>query len=180
MTKKSATRQSGPCPRKSVGIVVLNSRNEMLCLYRKSFPPGLACPAGHLEYVGSGKVLEPPSEAAIRELREETGLQVTGLGRPLLHATFPNPCKSGFDSHEWWVYGVRYKGEVPQEMSPVEPEKHAFLKFLSPKEIVEYVTRDDCDPAWQKYIWPALFASHAPYFHVVSDVRNAIRNIEPL
>lgn len=134
------------CPGKSVGAIIRNDRGDKLCLYRLKHPIGLALPAGHID---EG---ESPEEAVKREVYEETGLTVVKY-ELLFSETFPNPCGRGYDGHEWFVYHIReYTGE-PKLM---EPDKHKFVDFCWDSDILKYLERDDFDPAWSRYIFPAL------------------------
>jgi hypothetical protein len=63
----------------------------------------------------------------------------------IFHGELPNPCRRGYQSHEWWVYEVTGWRGTP---SLKEQEKHAFMKFMSKEEIGEYVRQHDVDPAW--------------------------------
>lgn len=144
---------SNPCPRKSVGAVIKNGQGDYLCLYRLKFPKGLAFVAGHLDYTNQPKgVLELPFLGLKREVFEESGLTVIEA-RLVLQQTFSNPCSGGFDGHEWFVYEVTdYRGTHQLQ----EPDKHAWVRWLNREAIQEFIQRNDCDPAWQNFIWPAL------------------------
>ncbi|MBU6500288.1 MAG: NUDIX hydrolase [Patescibacteria group bacterium] len=131
---------------KSIGAIIRNEQGEYLTQYRLRHPLGLALPAGHVD-PGEG-----PEEALKRELIEETGLTVTSA-KLVLNDTFPNPCpKKGHTAHEWWVYEVVVAGQTELK----EPDKHKFLKFMSPSEMKLFVLSGECDPAWFQYIFPAL------------------------
>jgi len=78
------------CPRGSIGAVIMKG-DEYLVLYRKTFPRGLAFIAGHTEQG------EKPEDSFVREVAEESGLVVKAFDL-VLHNTFPNPCKRGYDS----------------------------------------------------------------------------------
>lgn len=133
------------CPKHSVGAVIRQG-NKYLTLYRKTYPTGLAFIAGHVE------ANETPKDALVREVKEESGIMVKDF-KLLLHDTFPNLCKNGYSSHEWWVYRINKWDGLPDAR---EPDKHAFVKFMSFDNIKKYLARNDFDPAWQKYILPAL------------------------
>ena len=138
------------CPRGSVGAVLKNKDGAYLVLYRKEFPKGLAFVAGHKD---AG---EQPHDALIREMREETGIDVKDY-EVLIHEKFPNPCKSGFQNHEWWVYEITdWSGEPELK----ESEKHEFVMYMPKEEITAYVQKNDVDPAWGKFIFPLLSLKH--------------------
>ena len=134
------------CPRASVGAIIQDGAGHFLVLYRRSFPLGLAFVAGHCE---EG---EDPKASLKREVLEESGLVVKKC-QLVLRRTYRNPCRGGFESHRWLVYDVSaWEGEP----HVCEPNKHEFVRFMSPDEIWSYVRRNDADPAWSTFIWPAL------------------------
>lgn len=141
------------CPGKSVGAIIKNAKGEYLAQYRLKHPVGLAFVAGHIH---EG---EKPETAMIREVSEEVGLSVVRYSE-ILHQIFPNECSRGpkeigrqYDGHEWWVYDVtEWNGEPKIK----EPEAHKFVKFMSLEEMLPYIKSGETDPAWFKYILPAL------------------------
>ncbi len=141
-----AIAQPSLCPRGSVGAIVQDESGNFLVLRRKAYPPGLAFVAGHRE----GE--ERPEQTLVRELYEESGITADAYTL-VLHQTFPNPCKSGFHAHEWWVYEVSAWDGTP---SLQEPDKHEFVRFMSPHEIQGYLASGDVDPAWGTFLFPAL------------------------
>ncbi len=126
------------CPFGSVGALIERD-GAYLMLYRTASNPGLAGIAGHID---AG---ESPEDALRRELKEEAGIEA-GEMELVLHTTLPNPCKKGYASHEWWVYKVTAWSGEPTLM---EPDKHAFVKFVSLDDIRGYAQHNDMDPAWQ-------------------------------
>ncbi|MEU6093645.1 NUDIX hydrolase [Streptomyces sp. NPDC047079] len=82
----------------TAGVFVRDARGRLLFFDRTAFPFGLTIPAGHVE------CHEHADEAAVRELREETGI----TGERLEHLTrTPLPgdgCRRGADAHLWHVY----------------------------------------------------------------------------
>ena len=130
---------------KSVGAIIKDSSGRYLVQYRLKPPIGLALPAGHID---EG---ESPLVCIRREVFEETGLAVK-YSNQIFHRTLPTGCYKGHDSHEWWVYDVEAEGE-PRLM---EPDKHRFVRFMPIEEMRPYIERGEVDPAWFKYILPAL------------------------
>lgn len=122
----------------AVGAVVKNSKGHYLVLYRITNPPGLAFPAGHVE---NG---ERPDEALKRELYEETGIKVKHLTLKL-DAVFKGRCNRKALKHRWYIYQVPAFSGWPRRR---EKKKHAFVKFMSAKRIIEYVNNNDIDPVW--------------------------------
>lgn len=88
------------CDNKSVGLIVEDSVGRILLIKRAKFPPGYACPAGHVD--GHGTWLQ----AAIAELQEEVGLEVRDI-RLVHEETHNNPCRrKGGTHHDWRVYSA--------------------------------------------------------------------------
>ena len=81
----------------SVGVVVMRE-DKLLCLLRQIYPFAYTIPAGHVD---AG---EKPERAAMRELKEETGLSSDTLE---LIGEFNLPgdsCRRGSDHHHWHLY----------------------------------------------------------------------------
>lgn len=86
----------------SVGVVLINEQNKILCLLRQIYPFAYSIPAGHLD------VGEKPEVAAKRELKEETG--ISHIEKFDLIKTFDIPgdsCRRGSDDHRWHLYHGR-------------------------------------------------------------------------
>lgn len=79
---------------------IIRKDNKVLMIDRVNFPPGWACPAGHIE---EG---ETPEFALSREVKEEVGLDVKNF-KLVLHEFIPwNECKRGVRGHDFFVYEV--------------------------------------------------------------------------
>lgn len=140
------------CPNKSVGAVITDEYGRHLCLYRKIFPLGLAGIAGHLQFIEGTNILEDWQTALKREVKEEVDLQVINCRIIFQNTLLPNPCQQGYEMHEWTVFKVTaYEGRPVLK----EPDKHKWVRFMNIDEIMEYVTRDNADPAWV-WIWAKL------------------------
>lgn len=86
----------------SVGVVVVNKENKILCIMRQIFPFAYALPAGHLDKD------EKPEHAARRELKEETSIVVEGTLEHLGDFDIPgDSCRRGSDDHIWHLYRYR-------------------------------------------------------------------------
>jgi len=92
---------------KSVGAIIKNEKGKILMIERKKFPPGWACPAGHIDRG------ESPENAMMREIKEEVGLNVKEF-KLLIHKFVDwNKCSKGEIGHDWHVYEVvDYDGEI--------------------------------------------------------------------
>lgn len=136
--------QNEHCPGRSVGAL-LKKDGTYLVLDRISFPSGIAGIAGHID---EG---ETPEQALRREVLEESGIMVFAC-KEVLHVELHNPCKRGFNVHDWHVFEVtQWQGE-PRVM---EPDKHSFVGFMTADEIRARAARGAIDPAW-KELFPLL------------------------
>ena len=75
--------------RPAARVILLNDQNEVL-LFRFSFPDGAL--AGQSFWATVGGAVEQGetfAQAAVRELREETGISVADIGTALHHSEFP-------------------------------------------------------------------------------------------
>src|SRR6266849_9764330 len=99
------------CNHTSVGMIVFNAQHHLLLIERRKYPYGYACPAGHVD---NGETYE---QAAVRELREEVGLEAVHL-RCVLDTTVENTSRrpSG-DWHCWKVYQVQTTGALDRNLS---------------------------------------------------------------
>ena len=96
---------SKTCDHTSVGMLVWKD-DKLLLIERARFPFGFAVPAGHVD---GDKTFE---EAAIRELKEEVGLEAK-VAKLLIEGRKENKCRrEGGDWHYWKIYQMETKGEV--------------------------------------------------------------------
>jgi ADP-ribose pyrophosphatase YjhB (NUDIX family) len=103
------TQQSTPrCNNTSAGIILLSPDKQSLFIQRRQkFPWGWACPAGHVD---EG---EPYIRAAIRELKEETGLDAGDDIHLVLEADVDNQCRRpGGNWHHWRIYQASASGRL--------------------------------------------------------------------
>lgn len=110
---------------KSVGAIITNDKGEILMIDRVKKPYGWACPAGHVD---DG---ETPEDAMVREVREETGLDVREY--ELAHHEFVewNTCSRDVRGHDWYVFVVKsYTGEVD-----IEKEEAKNYQWISPEKL---------------------------------------------
>lgn len=82
----------------TAGVFVRAQGSRFLLFDRTSFPFALTVPAGHVA------PSEPPLQAAVRELFEETGI----IARELIHLASErlvgDVCRRGSDAHVWHAY----------------------------------------------------------------------------
>ncbi|MDD5489475.1 MAG: NUDIX domain-containing protein [Candidatus Moranbacteria bacterium] len=89
----------------SVGALI--EKNGKYLLIDRSNPPfGFAGPAGHVD---EG---ETEIEALVREVREESGLEVKGFKLLFEEYIEWNACKKGMQGHYWYLFGCETEGEV--------------------------------------------------------------------
>ncbi len=89
----------------SVGAVLKN-KGKYLLIERAIYPPGFACPAGHID---TG---ETPLKALKREVEEEAGLKIKNSKLLFNETLDSNECYMGVKIHEWHVYECEFDGEV--------------------------------------------------------------------
>jgi 8-oxo-dGTP pyrophosphatase MutT (NUDIX family) len=90
----------------SIGVLIQNDLNQILCLNRCIYPFALALPAGHLDRN------EEPLLGAQREVREETGIIDLELQLLKKFSMEGDSCARGCDDHQWSLFIGRV-GENP-------------------------------------------------------------------
>lgn len=122
---------------KSCGIFITNRNGKVLLFRRTKFPFLLTIPAGHL---GIG---ENPESAAIREAKEEVGIEINDMEEIFSGTVYGDACLGGADIHYWTAYRALLDDEAisisldeegkywgwyePDELSPentVQPVLH--------------------------------------------------------
>ena len=93
------------CDNTSVGVIIKNRQGGLLLIERKSWPYGMALPAGHLDG-------DDPEKGAVREIAEEVGLHILKQ-KLVLEKDYDNPCRrTDDDHHRWYVYeATEWTGE---------------------------------------------------------------------
>ena len=133
------------CDHTSVGMLVW--RNEQLLLIeRMKYPFGFAVPAGHVDEDATFE------DAAARELREEVGLDATGLNL-VAEGRKENPCRREDGSwHFWKMYEVTATGEVLP--SDEETKKVGWYTKEEIKELAmrteRYMRQEISEEEWEK------------------------------
>lgn len=109
---------------KSVGAIIKNKNSEILMQNRAQFPPGWACPAGHI------KEGEMPEDGLVREVQEETGLIILKYKKIFHEFVEWNECSKGVRGHDWHVFEIlEWGGEVKPSREAKE------MKWVSIQEI---------------------------------------------
>jgi len=97
----------------SVGTLLINEQNKVLCILRKIYPFAYSIPAGHLD-VGEN----PAAAAARRELKEETGItHVQNFGLVKVFDIPGDSCRRGSDDHRWHLYRGKISGDATLSLS---------------------------------------------------------------
>jgi ADP-ribose pyrophosphatase YjhB (NUDIX family) len=114
------------CDHTSVGVLIYNDKGEVLLIERGTFPFGMAPVAGHVDLHSSYE------EAAIAEVQEEVGLEITDL-RLLAEGRRDNPCRRVNGSwHYWKIYEAKASGIV--RLSPREARR---AEWCDSKRLIE-------------------------------------------
>lgn len=91
----------------SAAGAIIKKDDKILMLDRNHIPLGWACPAGHIE---AG---EAAAETMIREIKEETNLDVKKYKLLIHEAVDFGTCGRGFTGHDWYVYeALDWQGEI--------------------------------------------------------------------
>ncbi|MCL4391956.1 NUDIX hydrolase [Patescibacteria group bacterium] len=91
----------------SVGIFIFNEEGKALFFLRVLYPFASTIPAGHLD------VGETVDAAVKREVREETGLELSAVKLFSEEDIVGDRCGRGADVHKWHLYTAHVKGNTP-------------------------------------------------------------------
>lgn len=143
------TDDDGTYWHESAGVILI-AEGKVLVGMRRIYPFGISVSAaGHVD---AG---ERPEAAAIRELREETGIRVERLERIIVeHGFAGDSCRRGSDHHLWHLYRAR----VPVRPEVVPCDEASEMTWLTPEEIVAHPS---LTPAFRHFVdllGPKLFA----------------------
>jgi len=133
------------CDHKSVGMLVYKG-DQLLLIERGRFPFGFAVPAGHVD-------ADPTfEESAVRELKEEVGLDTKSI-KLLLEGRKENKCRREDGSwHYWKIYQIEAEGEIDRSM---EETKQAGwygtdeIKLLAEKT-EKYLRKEISEEEWNE------------------------------
>ncbi|MFC1697941.1 NUDIX hydrolase, partial [Nanoarchaeota archaeon] len=95
----------------SVGALIKNDKDEFLMIDRAKPPLGFAGVAGHID---PG---ETPEEALVREVKEESGLDVVSYNLIREKNIDWNWCRKGIKGHYWYLFDVKVKGEINRSLT---------------------------------------------------------------
>lgn len=99
------------CDNTSVGMIIKNSKDEILLIERKKPPFGFAPPTGHVDDHGSF------DKAVIGETWEEVGLKVASL-KPLIEGRMENMCRRLNGTwHYWKIYEIKTSGKIKRSLN---------------------------------------------------------------
>lgn len=120
----------------SVGAIIKNDKGQMLMHLRAFFPPGWACPAGHMEKN------QTPEETLLSEVKEETGLTVLNSALLVHEYVDWNQCHRGAIGHDWYVYEVlEWEGEVRKSKESID------LEWVN----IDEIARLDLEKVWRHW-----------------------------
>jgi len=97
----------------SVGALI-EQKGKVLLIDRVHIPLGFAGPAGHVD---EG---ETPEQALKREVKEETGLEVTTMKQLFEEEINWNACGHGGEAHYWYVYACEVEGKVKRNKEEIK------------------------------------------------------------
>lgn len=112
---------------------VIQQQGKFLLIDRVHFPHGFAGPAGHID---EG---ETPEQAVKREVKEETGLQVTSMKLLYEGERDESVCAHGGETHYWYLYECDATGKVK-----LDTEEAKSINWYSPEEIKKL----KLEPVW--------------------------------
>lgn len=118
----------------SVGAIIKKD-DKYLLIDRASPPPGFSAIAGHIE------AREKTEDALLREVNEESGLQVVGYKLLCEETLYGNICKRGVTNHHWFVFECEVAGEI------IKNGESKSIGWYSKEEIKNL----NLEPSWQHF-----------------------------
>lgn len=111
---------------KSVGVFIIHD-GRVLVFKRTKFPFGYTIPAGHVDKNESSEV------AAVREVREETGLNISQPELIFEGMIEGDSCRRGSDLHSWSAYRKRVTDLADLDISA---EEGTLQQWVTYKELL--------------------------------------------
>jgi 8-oxo-dGTP pyrophosphatase MutT (NUDIX family) len=123
LEKKIGVSSDGREMHYSAGVL-LECNGKYLLMDRVNPPPGFACPAGHVD------IGEDSKDAAVREIKEETGIDLDEITFLCEEEVPWNYCKSA-TVHYWYLY----KASVVSEVVTIEKNEAKSYGWYTPLEL---------------------------------------------
>ena len=121
----------------SVGAVIKN-RGKYLIINRNLYPPGYAGIAGHINKN------EIPEQALKREVKEETNYDIISK-KLLFHKIIEgNQCRTGFNTHEWYLYECKCKGNLK-----ILKREEKSINYIFKEKINKLYKQEKLEPVWE-------------------------------
>lgn len=100
----------------SVGIILINTRHQILFYELTKFPYDYTIPAGHVD------INETPQDAITRETLEEVGVDIH-TPKLIAHTMISgDSCRRGCDDHKWSLYAKHLSSKESAAVSVDEKE----------------------------------------------------------
>ncbi len=126
--------------------MLVYNEDRLLLIERARFPFGFAIPAGHVDHDKSYE------EAAVRELKEEVGLEVKSLTLAA-EGKKTNPCRrEGGTWHYWKIYRVEFEGELERSADETKQANWYDVSRIQQlaKKTLSYNAKEISDEEWAK------------------------------
>ena len=121
----------------SIGAIILK-KNKYLLIDRATPPLGFACIAGHIDEN------ESPEQALVREIKEESGLDVEGYKLLFKEELDWNWCSKGIEVHYWYVYKCKTSGEIKFNNKETKS-----IGYYTQKQIKEFSKNKKLEAVWE-------------------------------
>ena len=121
----------------SVGAIIKN-KNKYLVINRNLYPPGYASIAGHMNKD------ETPEQALLREVKEESNLDIIKYKILFHEVIIGNECRTGFKKHEWHIYECKCSGKLK-----ICKREEKSISYITQKEINKLYKQNKLEPIWE-------------------------------
>jgi len=127
-------------PKHAAAGAIIKQGGKILMLDRLSIPLGWAAPAGHVE---AGETAE---ETMIREIKEETNLEVKKYKLLIHEAVKFGTCGRGYTGHDWYVYEILdWNGEIKLS------HEHKEIAWKTIEEIKKIQAEKKLEEIWEYF-----------------------------